>query len=130
MSKIIRSRGAAAAFLSFLAVLPVLLAASGGPASAQIRRFLEEELFNREGKRASCDTYAKIAVIQSRAADKYDCHLRGPEWNTNERDHYRWCLHVSRSRLLEDVRSRYHALNHCFERLGDEDYDVWRRRHR
>ncbi len=88
----------------------------------------DEDFFNREGKRASCDTYAKIAVVQSEAADKYRCRLRGPEWNTNERDHFRWCLRAPRQRLQADVRSRYDALAKCFEGLGDEDYDVWSRR--
>jgi hypothetical protein len=88
----------------------------------------DDDFFNREGKRASCDTYAQIAVVQSEAASKYRCGLRGPEWSANARDHYQWCLRAPRQRLLADVRSRYEALGNCFNRLGDDDYETWRGR--
>jgi hypothetical protein len=90
----------------------------------------DDDFFNREGKRASCDMYAQIAVVQSETASKYRCGLRGPEWNTNAREHFQWCLRAPRQRLLADVRSRYEALGNCFDRLGDEDYEVWDRRGR
>jgi hypothetical protein len=86
----------------------------------------DESFFNREGKRASCDTYAKIAVIQAQSAEKYRCRLNGPAWNDNEREHFHWCLRAPRERLQADVRSRYEALAKCFQGLGDEDYDTWR----
>jgi hypothetical protein len=86
----------------------------------------DESFFNREGKRASCDTYAKIAVVQAEAAEKYRCGLRGPQWNANERDHRHWCFRAPRQQLQADVRARYEALAKCFEGLGDQDYDAWR----
>jgi hypothetical protein len=86
----------------------------------------DESFFNREGKRASCDTYAKIAVVQAEAAEKYRCGLRGSEWNTNERDHRQWCFRAPRQVLLASQRGRAEALAKCFEGLGDEDYDSWR----
>jgi hypothetical protein len=86
----------------------------------------DESFFNREGKRAACDTYAKIAAIQAQAAEKYRCRLRGPEWGDNEREHFHWCLRAPRERLQQEVRNRYQALAKCFESLGDEDYDAWR----
>jgi hypothetical protein len=93
-------------------------------------RNVDDDFFNREGKRASCDMYAQIAVVQSETAIKYRCGLRGPEWNTNTRDHFQWCLRAPRQRLLADVQSRYAALGKCFDNLGDEDYDIWSRRGR
>lgn len=86
----------------------------------------DESFFNREGKRASCDTYAKIAVVQAEAAEKYRCGLRGPEWNANERDHRNWCFRAPRQVLLASQRARAEALAKCFEGLGDEDFDAWR----
>jgi hypothetical protein len=86
----------------------------------------DESFFNREGKRASCDTYAKIAVVQAEAAEKYRCGLRGPQWNANERDHRHWCFRAPRQQLLADQRARSEALAKCFEGLGDQDYDAWR----
>jgi hypothetical protein len=86
----------------------------------------DESFFNREGKRANCETYAKIAVVQAEAAEKYRCGLRGPQWNANERDHRHWCFRAPRHQLLADQRARAEALAKCFEGLGDQDYDDWR----
>ena len=33
-----------------------------------------------EGKRASCEVYARIAVVQAEANSRFRCGLRGPAW--------------------------------------------------
>ncbi len=83
-----------------------------------------------EGKRANCDTYAKIAVVQAEANDKYNCHLRGPEWNTNTRAHYEWCMFSKRDFLMDSLRWRAQELQKCFNNLGDYDDDRWDRGYR
>ncbi len=85
---------------------------------------------NPEGKRASCDTYAKLAVVQAEANQKYDCNLRGPEWSLNTRGHYEWCMFARREFLVDQLRYRAQELQKCFNNLGDYDDDRWDRSYR
>lgn len=78
----------------------------------------------RAGRRASCDTYAKIAVVQARANKKFDCDYRGGEWMTRERAHFRWCMRAKRKYLVDEIRYRAIELQKCFNRLGDDDEDT------
>ena len=87
----------------------------------------------RLGKRANCDTYAKIAVVQAEANQKYNCNLRGGEWNRDEGDHFRWCMRARREYLIDEMRYRATELQKCFNTLGDydeqgDDRDYKRRR--
>jgi hypothetical protein len=74
-----------------------------------------------EGKRASCEVYAKIAGVQTDANRKYRCGLRGPRWTDDALAHFRWCRFVSRSAIRDEQRERAKALQECFDRLGDFD---------
>jgi len=73
------------------------------------------------GKRASCDTYAKTAVIQAEANEKYKCGFEGGEWLARERSHYRWCMRARRQYLADEIRYRQAELQKCFDKLGDYD---------
>lgn len=73
------------------------------------------------GKRASCDTYAKTAVVQAEANRKYECGYRGGEWIAQERPHFRWCMRSRRQYLADEIRYRQVELQKCFNKLGDYD---------
>ncbi len=83
-----------------------------------------------EGKRASCETYASIAVVQSEANDRYNCRYRGPEWSINRRGHYEWCLLQRREFMLDEIRWRQNELQKCFNNLGDFDDERYDRSYR
>jgi hypothetical protein len=80
-----------------------------------------------EGKRASCEVYARIAVVQAVANKKYRCRYRGPAWRDDPAPHFRWCRHVPRRRIAEEQRARSKDLQACFDGLGDFDDDDRRR---
>ena len=80
-----------------------------------------------EGKRASCDTYARIAVIQAQANQRFRCGLQGPAWNDDPAAHFQWCRYVPRHRIAEEQHNRSEELQRCFDRLGDFDDDRWSR---
>ncbi|MFA6139630.1 MAG: hypothetical protein WC684_02810, partial [Hyphomicrobium sp.] len=80
-----------------------------------------------EGKRASCEVYARIAVVQADASARFRCGLRGPAWVSDPAPHFRWCRFVPRRRIAEEQRSRADQLQRCFDRLGDFDDDRWAR---
>lgn len=73
------------------------------------------------GKRASCDTYAKTAVVQAQANQKYKCGNRGGEWTAQERPHFQWCMGARRQYLADEIRYRQAELQKCFDKLGDYD---------
>ena len=104
----------------FLAVIASL--ASTLPASAQDFRFgRNDPRANVEGKRASCEVYARIAMVQADANRKFRCNLRGPRWGNDGMAHFRWCRFVPRSAIREEQRGRAQELQECFDRLGDFD---------
>lgn len=74
-----------------------------------------------EGKRASCELYARIASIQSDSNIRYRCGFRGPQWTTDMAPHFRWCRWAPRSDLARDQLFRSQQLQDCFNRLGDFD---------
>lgn len=84
----------------------------------------------REGKRASCDTYSRIAEVQAEANDKYKCGYRGGEWSTSKRAHLEWCMTNKREFALDEQRHRAQELQKCFNNLGDYDDDRWDRSYR
>jgi hypothetical protein len=73
------------------------------------------------GKRASCETYAKTAVVHAEANKKYECGNRGGEWIANQRPHFRWCMGARRAYLVDETRFRLAELQKCFDKLGDYD---------
>ena len=82
-----------------------------------------------EGKRASCEVYARIAVVQAEANSRFRCGLRGPAWVADVKPHFQWCRYVPRRKIAEEQRSRADELQRCFDRLGDfDDDDRGRRR--
>jgi hypothetical protein len=85
---------------------------------------------NREGKRANCDTYSRIAEVQGEANDKYKCGNRGGEWSTNKRAHFEWCMTNKREFALDEQRFRAQELQKCFNNLGDFDDDRYDRNYR
>ena len=80
-----------------------------------------------EGKRASCEVYARIAVVQADANQRYRCGLRGPAWTNDTGRHFQWCRYVPRHRIAEEQRNRSEELQRCFDKLGDFDDDRWGR---
>jgi hypothetical protein len=91
---------------------------------AQLEECRDKRRGERAGRRASCDTYAKVAVVQAEANKKYDCGFRGGEWVDNERPHMRWCMRARRAYLLDEIRYRAGELQKCFDKLGDDDEDA------
>jgi len=51
-----------------------------------------------EGKRASCDVYARIAVIQADANQRFRCGLLGPAWDERSGSLARPCSQSSEAR--------------------------------
>ncbi len=92
----------------------------------------EERREERQGKRANCDTYAKVAEVQAEANEKYNCGNRGGEWSKDSRDHFRWCMRAKREYLVDELRYRTIELQKCFNNLGDfdEEGDTGYRRRR
>ena len=76
-----------------------------------------------EGKRASCEVYARIAVVQADANARFRCGLRGPAWVNDAAPHFRWCRFVPRRQIAEEQRNRSVELQRCFDKLGDFDDD-------
>jgi hypothetical protein len=74
-------------------------------------------------RHADCDTYARISVVQAKAAEKYNCDFRGQEWSTDSDRHYRWCMGARRDYLIDQVRYRAADLQKCFDSLGHEERD-------
>jgi hypothetical protein len=82
-----------------------------------------------EGKRASCEVYARVAVVQAEANSRFRCGLRGPAWVADAKPHFQWCRYVPRRKTAEEQRSRADELQRCFDKLGDfDDDDRGRRR--
>jgi len=115
-----------------------LVAAAAGAATAQSIRIDRDGGFSFrfggddrrgdvEGKRASCEVYARIAVVQAQANQRFRCGLRGPAWVDDPKPHFQWCRFVPRHRIANEQRSRSEELQHCFDRLGDFDDYKWGR---
>jgi hypothetical protein len=85
---------------------------------------------NREGKRANCDTYSRIAEVQAEANDKFKCGNRGGEWSTSKRSHFEWCMTNKREFALDEQRFRAQELQKCFNNLGDYDDERYDRNYR
>ena len=121
----------------FTLTVTAILVLSASGALAQSVRFDERGFsfkFGRddpkrdvEGKRATCDTYARIAVIQAQANQRFHCGLQGPGWNDDARRHFEWCRWVPRRRVAEEQRNKAEDLQRCFNRLGDFDDERWGR---
>jgi hypothetical protein len=105
---------------SALVLASVATLASNLPVNAQNFRFgREDPRANIEGKRASCEVYARIAMVQADANRKFRCGLAGPRWSNDGMAHFRWCRFVPRSAIREEQRGRAQDLQECFNRLGD-----------
>lgn len=76
-----------------------------------------------EGKRASCEVYARVAQVQADANKRFRCGLKGPAWETDPKPHFQWCRFVPRQRIAEEQRNRSQDLQRCFDKLGDFDED-------
>jgi hypothetical protein len=74
-----------------------------------------------EGKRASCEVYARVAQVQADANERYRCGYRGPQWDRDVRPHFNWCRRAARRDLARDQLARSQQLQDCFNRLGDFD---------
>lgn len=87
----------------------------------------EDKRGDVEGKRASCEVYARIAVVQAEANARFRCGLRGPAWVSDPAPHFRWCRFVPRRQIAEEQRNRSVELQRCFDKLGDFDDNRWGR---
>jgi len=74
-----------------------------------------------EGKRASCEVYAQISVVQAEANRRYNCGYGGERWDTTARTHFHWCRYVRREAIAHEFRDRAIDLQRCFDRMGDFD---------
>ena len=74
-----------------------------------------------EGKRASCEVYARIAQVQADANDRFRCGFRGPRWDRDIKPHFMWCRWAPRRAVADEQRGRSEQLQDCFNRLGDFD---------
>ncbi len=91
-------------------------------------RFERGDNRGNDGKRASCIVYSQMAVVQAEANRKFNCGYSGPGWNSEARDHFRWCRFVRRESIATATRDRAVDLQRCFDRMGDFDDDKWDRR--
>jgi hypothetical protein len=80
-----------------------------------------------EGKRASCEVYARTAAVHADANRRFRCGFKGPAWNNDVGAHFQWCRFVPRRKVAEEQRNRAEDLQRCFDRLGDFDDDRWGR---
>jgi hypothetical protein len=112
-----------AAHFSWCLLFPRQAEKEGEARKEQLDDCRSDRRAERTGKRASCETYASIAVVQAEANKKYDCGYRGGEWIAEERPHMRWCMRSRRDYLLDEIRFRVAELQKCFEKLGDYDDD-------
>lgn len=74
-----------------------------------------------EGKRASCEVYARIAQVQADANERFGCGFRGQRWDRDIRPHFQWCRWAPRRVVFDEQRGRAEQLQDCFNRLGDFD---------
>ena len=74
-----------------------------------------------EGKRASCEVYARISAVQADANRRYGCGYAGGRWEAEARPHFRWCRFASRDDVRHVLRGRAEDLQRCFDRMGDFD---------
>lgn len=86
-------------------------------------QFEPDDRGNVEGKRASCEVYARVAQVQIDANREYHCGLGGVAWDPNVEAHFRWCRYARRETVAEATRARFADLQRCFDRLGDFDDD-------
>ena len=89
--------------------------------TGQFRYERSDPRANVQGKRASCEVYARIAVVQSEANRQFQCGYTGPRWTSEAPPHFRWCRYAARPQLVEEFRARAQDLQSCFDRLGDFD---------
>jgi hypothetical protein len=106
-----------------LAVTTAILVFLAVPGSAQTYRFEDDERGNIEGKRASCEVYARIAIVQADANRDYRCGYTGERWTRDGLTHFRFCRRASRLLIAEHLRDRARELQRCFDDLGDFDED-------
>jgi hypothetical protein len=95
-----------------------------GPGQSHYER--EDEKAS-EGKRASCEVYAQISVVQAEANRRYNCGYGGERWDIDARTHFRWCRFVRRETIGREFKDRAVDLQRCFDRLGDFDDERWER---
>ncbi len=48
-------------------------------------------------RRDDCRTYARVAAQQNEAQELLGCGFRGGRWQSNEINHFNWCVSVSRA---------------------------------
>ena len=122
--------------ISVTILLTALMAAAAFPAlslAQELRlqigpghfRYEREDERASEGKRASCEVYAQISVVQAEANRRYNCGFGGERWDTDARTHFHWCRFVRRETIGREFRDRAIDLQGCFDRMGDFDDDRW-----
>ena len=110
-----------AAHFSWCLLFPRQAEKEGEARKDELEECRDNRRAERTGKRASCETYAKIAIVQAEANRKYECGYRGGEWIAEDRPHIRWCMRSRRNFLLDEIRFRAAELQKCFDKLGDYD---------
>ncbi len=74
-----------------------------------------------EGKRASCEVYARMAIVQTQANQQFRCGFQGPRWTIDPQPHFRWCRWAPRPEVFSEFKERAQGLQQCFDNLGDFD---------
>jgi hypothetical protein len=66
-----------------------------------------------------CDGYARTAVEQNQRNGQLGCGLRGPQWSSDHRYHYDWCVSGRNSENAgRGIQGREEQLSHCSTRTS------------
>ncbi len=84
-------------------------------------RFDREDQRANEGKRASCEVYAQMSVVQAEANRRFNCGYGGERWDPSAHTHFHWCRYQRRETIGREMFDRGHDLQRCFDRRGDFD---------
>ncbi|MEE4378096.1 MAG: hypothetical protein V2J55_11385 [Candidatus Competibacteraceae bacterium] len=64
-------------------------------------------------RREFCESYARTAVWQGNENRNKGCGFSGPLWHTDQKSHYKWCLRVSNTEIVEARQRRSRGLSRC-----------------
>jgi hypothetical protein len=64
-------------------------------------------------RRSACRNYARVAVRQNEAQELLRCNFRGGRWQSNEINHFNWCVTVDRAAAEEHNANRDRDLRQC-----------------
>lgn len=62
-----------------------------------------------------CNAYAEKAIKQYEINRELGCNFSGARWNSEYRNHYRWCksVHANKASLQAETQARKNDLKKC-----------------